>query len=50
MDQRTEEFAHARVAREGAGKNPGGDRGQESDEKIICDGSLGVYDAEFVVG
>ena len=50
MNEGVEEFADTGVAREGAGENPGGDGGEESDGGVIENGSWGVDAAEFVVG
>ena len=50
MNDGVKEFADAGVAREGAGKDPRGNRGEETNKQIIGDGSWGVNAAEFVVG
>jgi hypothetical protein len=49
MDESVKEFADAGVAREGAGKNPRGNHGEECDKQIVADGRGGVDTAQLVI-
>lgn len=50
LDKSMQQFADSGIAREGAGENPGGKHGEESDEGIIGERSGRMNAAEFVVG
>lgn len=50
MNERVQKFADAGIAREGAGKNPRGNRRQKTYAQIIRNGNRGVDATESVVG